>query len=68
MSSFSNPHHLYLFAMRNGKQKLAYGGSPEEAYANLQLRLTEKEMREILPDQFTRIPQRELRQHVHNLG
>ena len=31
MSSFSNPHYMYLFEMTNGKQKLAYGQSPEDA-------------------------------------
>ena len=40
MSSFNSPHHLYLFAMQNGKKKLAYGPSPAEAYENLKLRLT----------------------------
>jgi hypothetical protein len=68
MSSFSNPHHLYLFSMRNGKKKLAYGTSPEDAYANLKLRLTEKEMREVLADDYLRIPQRDLRLHIDNLG
>lgn len=68
MSSFSNPHYLYLFAMKNGKKKLAYGGSPEEAYRILQLRLSDKEMGEIVPDQFTRIAQRELHDHIHELG
>ena len=24
MSSFSNPHYMYLFEMKNGKKKLAY--------------------------------------------
>src|SRR5512142_908714 len=24
MSSFNNPHHFYLFAMKNGKKKLGY--------------------------------------------
>ena len=68
MSSFSNPHYLYLFAMTNGKKKLAYGGSPEEAYHILELRLTEKEMREIDKDHHIRIAQRELREHIHELG
>ena len=68
MSSFNNPHHLYLFAMTNGKKKIAYGSSPEDAYENLQLRLTEQEMAIILKDQFSRIAQRELHQHVHELG
>ena len=68
MSSFNNPHHLYLFAMTNGKKKLAYGSSPEDAYENLRLRLTEQEMAAVLKDQFKRIAQRELQQHVHELG
>ena len=68
MSSFNNPHHLYLFAMTNGKKKIAYGSSPEGAYENLRLRLTEQEMAAILKEQFKRIAQRELHQHVHELG
>jgi hypothetical protein len=68
MSSFASPHHLYLFAMRNGKKKLAYGSSPEDAFESLRLRLTDKEMRDILADQFVKIPQRELGKHAHELG
>ena len=68
MSSFNNPHHLYLFAMKNGKKKLGYGPSPEDAYENLRIRLSEKEMPQIVKDQYTRITQRELHQHVHELG
>jgi hypothetical protein len=68
MSSFNNPHHFYLFAMTNGKKKLAYGSSPEDAFENLKLRLTDAEMQAILKDQFEKIAQRELQQHVHELG
>ncbi len=68
MSSFANPHHLYLFTMKNGKKKLGYGPSAEEAYENLRLRLTEAEMAEIDQDNYLRIPQRELHQHVKELG
>ena len=68
MSSFNSPHHLYLFSMRNGKKKLGYGSSPEDAYESLRLRLTEKEMAQIVKEQYTRIAQRELHQHVHELG
>lgn len=68
MSSFNNPHHLYLFAMKNGKKKLAYGASPQDAYESLKLRLSPREMEGILPDQYTKIPQRELQAHVHELG
>jgi len=35
MSSFSNPHYMYLFEMNNGKKKLAYGQSPEDALSIL---------------------------------
>jgi hypothetical protein len=68
MSSFSNPHHLYLFEMRNGKRKLAYGASGEEAYESLRLRLTATEMAMIFKDRYVKIPQRELHEHVKELG
>lgn len=68
MSSFSNPHYLYLFQLKNGKQKLAYGQNPEDALDILRVRLTEAEMAEIIPDKFTRINQRKLQEHIHNLG
>jgi hypothetical protein len=68
MSSFSNPHYMYLFEMKNGKKKLAYGQSPEDALDILRIRLTEEEMQEIIPDRFIKIRQRELQQYVNLLG
>jgi hypothetical protein len=68
MSSFNNPHHYYLFAMKNGKKKLGYGPDPAEAYENLKLRLTPKEMEGILKEQFVAIPQRDLAKHARELG
>lgn len=68
MSSFSNPHYMYLFEMKNGKQKLAYGESPEDALEILRVRLTEEEMAQIFPDRYTKISQRRLQEHIHNLG
>lgn len=68
MSSFSNPHYMYLFELVNGKQKLAYGESPEDALNILRIRLTDEEMAQIKPDRFVRINQRELQKYVHNLG
>lgn len=68
MSSFSNPHFMYLFEMKNGKKKLAYGESPEDALAILRIRLSEQEMEEIIPDRYVRINQRDLQQHVGELG
>ena len=68
MSSFNNPHYMYLFELKNGRQKLAYGPSPEASLEILSVRLTEAEMSEIIRDKFTRISQRKLQEHVHNLG
>lgn len=68
MSSFSNPHYMYLFELKNGKQKLAYGESPEDALNILRIRLSEAEMNEVLSGSFIKINQRELQQYIHNLG
>lgn len=68
MSSFSNPHYMYLFDMKNGKKKLAYGQSPEDALDILRIRLSEEEMALIVPDQYIKISQRKLQEYVHNLG
>ena len=51
MSSFSNPHYMYLFEMKNGKKKLAYGNSPEDALDILRIRLTDEEMAELIDSQ-----------------
>jgi hypothetical protein len=68
MSSFSNPHFMYLFSLKNGKKKIAYGKSPEDALEILAMRLTQAEMDEIVKDQHQRIHQREMQQYVHLLG
>jgi len=68
MSSFSNPHYMYLFQMTNGKKKLAYGQSPQDALEILSFRLPQEEMAQILPDQYTKIRQRDLQNHTDELG
>ena len=68
MSSFSNPHYMYLFELKNGKKKLAYGQSPADALEILSIRLSTAEMADILPEQYVKISQRELQQHVAELG
>jgi hypothetical protein len=68
MSSFSNPHFMYLFDLKNGRKKLAYGQTPEDALDILRIRLNEAEMGEIVTDRFIKINQRELQQYVHELG
>jgi hypothetical protein len=68
MSSFSHPHHMYLFALKNGKRKLAYGESPEDALEILSVPLTPEEMAEIVRDDYIKINQRELQKYVSELG
>ena len=68
MSSFSNPHFMYLFKMKNGKQKLGYGENPEDALEILRVRLTDEEMAEIITDDYIKISQRKLQAHIDNLG
>ena len=68
MSSFSNPHYMYLFDLKNGKKKLAYGQSPEDALEILSYRLSQEEMDEIIKDKFVKIHQRQLQEYVHLLG
>ncbi len=68
MSSFSNPHYMYLFDMKNGKKKLAYGQSPEDALEILSYRLSPEELEQIIPDQFTKISQRKMQEFVHLLA
>ena len=68
MSSYNNPHHIYLFEMKNGKHKMAYGSTAEDAYESLRLRLTDEELAQVIADKYLKIPQRDLQKHVHDLG
>jgi len=68
MSSFSNPHYMYLFDIKNGKKKLAYGKSPEDSLDILKIRLSDEEMNEIYRDKYIKISQRKLQEYLDNLG
>jgi hypothetical protein len=59
---------MYLFEMTNGKQKLGYGQSPEDALEILRSRLGEAEMAQIVTERYLKISQRELQKYIHNLG
>ena len=59
---------MYLFDLKSGKKKLAYGESPEDALQILRIRLSEQEMQEICADKYLKINQRDLQQHVKDLG
>jgi len=68
LSTFETPTYFYVFDMDNGKKKLAYGASPEDAIGILRMRLSAEEMAHVFLDKFVRVPQRAIRQYIDNLG
>jgi hypothetical protein len=68
MTTQNKLHSIYLFDMTNGKKKLAYGKSPEDALEILRLRLTEEEMTQIKTDTYCRIGKKDLFSHIDQLG
>jgi hypothetical protein len=54
--------------MTNGKKKLAYGDDVEDAYEILKIRLTEEELKLIIKEEYTKIPQVDLQKVVKDLG
>ncbi len=67
MSSFSSPHFMCLFEMKNGKKKLAYGRSPEGI--NITPPAPDRSGDgEIIPDQYTKINQRHLQRALEGAG
>jgi hypothetical protein len=68
MSSFSNPHFMFLFSLKNGKKRLAYGQTPDDALEILSYRLSPVEMDEILREDYIKINQRKLQEYAHLLG
>jgi hypothetical protein len=68
MSSFANPHRLYLFELEDGRRKLAYGRDPTDALEILAMRLTREEMVRIRKDRWIRIRQQDLHRYIGMLG
>lgn len=68
LPAFRPPHALYLFDMKDGKKKLGYGESPEDALEVLSMRLTDAEMGEIVRDEWVKVDQREMQLVVPSLG
>ncbi len=68
MSSFTNPHYMYLFDMKNGRKKFAYGESPQDALEILSYRLSEEEMAQVIPEAYRRISPRDVQKYVGELG
>jgi radical SAM superfamily enzyme YgiQ (UPF0313 family) len=58
---------FFLFEVDGGGTKLGYGADPDDALATLALRLGAAEMATIRRDRWTRVTQRELLTHRHEL-
>ena len=54
--------------MKNGRKKLTYGTSPEDALEILSYRLPKEEMAQSLPDWYERISQKDLHKDIDELG
>lgn len=59
---------FFLFDLKNGKKKIGYGKTPEEALEIMSFRLTPSEMAEISETKPQTILQQQLHQHVGELG
>jgi hypothetical protein len=59
---------MYLFNLKNGKKKLAYGKSPEDALEILGYRLSEEEVALINEAEYTRISPRDIQKYAGELG
>ena len=62
------PNLPEVLTLKNGKKRLAYGQSPEDALQILSYRSTQEEMDEIIREQYEKISQRKLQEHVDDLG
>ncbi len=67
MSSFKHPHFMYLFSLKSGGKKLAYGKDPQDALEVIKLRLTSEEMEQILENDYIKVKQSKLQEYVHLL-
>jgi hypothetical protein len=54
--------------MTTGKLKVGYGASEQEAFENLRLRLTHKELALVVREEPKKVNQREFRNYIGQLG
>jgi hypothetical protein len=61
-------NRFYLFEMRNGRRKLAYGATPADALATLRARLSADALALIDADRYRIVKQRDLQLYIGELG
>jgi hypothetical protein len=68
LATFHKAQHVYLFDLESGKTRLSYGVDQEDALETLKLRLTAKELSELLPSSPRQIHQNKIHEIKHTLG
>ena len=60
--------NTYLFDLKNGKKKLTWGRTPKEALEILRIRLTKKEMEQVMNMKYSCIKRQDIIKYVNMLG
>jgi hypothetical protein len=68
MSSFTESTNIYVFTLLNGKKKLAYGKSAEDAYNIMKLRLCPEETEQIIKESAEPINPTKISNYIESLG
>lgn len=61
-------HKIYLFTLKNGKKRFAFGDDPEHAKRIMSYRMTPEEMAELSDEPPEAIRQAEMQKYVRELG
>jgi anaerobic magnesium-protoporphyrin IX monomethyl ester cyclase len=64
----ANRHQFFVFTLKNGKKRIGWGTSPEDALKIMGYRLTEEELNEILPSDPIRISQTQVPDYIDQLA
>lgn len=67
-SAMRGGSHFYLFELRGGRRKLAYGATPRDALETLRARLPAAALDGLDEDRYRLIPQRDLPRYRDDLG
>jgi len=66
--SHQTPSRFYLFNLKSGKRRLAYGRTVDEAIEIMGYRLTQEEMAQMTGEPPQELKQSEIQAHVKELG
>ena len=61
-------HKIYVFTLRNGKKRFAFGDDPEHAKRIMSYRMTAEEMAQLSDEPPESIRQAEMQRYAKHLG